>query len=58
MQVCYISFIQIFEITVEGCMLVLGGHTAIYMSPGVSLVVNCGGWVTAVCVLMVCWGSM
>ena len=37
-------------------MLVLCGYTAIYMSPGVSLVVNCGGWVTAVCVQMVCWG--
>ena len=34
----------------------LGSHTAIYMSPGFSLAVNCGGWVTAVCVLMVCLG--
>ena len=58
LQVCYISFILIFEITAEGRMLVLCGHTAVFVPPGVSLVVNCGGWVSAVCVQLVCWGSM
>ena len=56
LQVCYISFILMFEIAVEGCMLVLCGHTAVFMSAGVSLAVDCGGWVSAVCVRLVYWG--
>ena len=35
-------------------MFVLCGHTAAFMSAGVSLVVDCGGWVSAVCVQLVC----
>ena len=39
-------------------MLVLCGHTAVFMSAGVSSAVDCGGWVAAVCGQLVCWGSM
>ena len=39
-------------------MLVLCGHTAVFVSPRVSLAVDCGGWVFAVCVQLVCWESM
>ena len=37
-------------------MLLLCGHTAVFVSPGVSLAVDCGGWVSAVRVQLVCWG--
>ena len=58
LQVCYVSFILIFEIAVEGCSLVLCGHTAVFMSAAVSSAVDCGSWVAAVCVQLVCWGSV
>ena len=38
-------------------MLMLCEYTAV-LCLLVSLAVDCGGWVSAVCVQLVCWGSM
>ena len=35
----------------------LCGYLAIFMSPGVSSEVDCGGWVSAVRALLVCLGT-
>ena len=42
------------------CQLVLCGYLAILflMSAGVSLPVDCGSWVAAVCAKLVCWGCV
>ena len=40
----------------ERCRLVLCGHLAVFMTTGVSSAVDCGSWVAAVRVRLVCWG--